>query len=232
MVWAGWAWTLLGFAMDLPCFHRFGIGCFDRTHDESGALCCSRMCGDEGVHITSVPMWLFHKFSLSAFCVCFVFCQQPSQIGPPCHIWGKHGWTCVPRRHFGRETPCHNALGRGPFQSKRCCTFFLGNKGIRTPSVRSPGRSAVQAPAHVLDCVRLVVCSVSAPVPGLLIYGRSSCWGRCAVERVSDLVLLAFPRPCLGHALALRSHVGLPPRFLCCALSDGCGSIAGLFGLQ
>ena len=79
--------------MDLPCFHRFGIGCFDRTHDESGALCCSRMCGDEGVHITSVPMWLFHKFSLSAFCVCFVFCQQPSQIGPPLHPL--HGFCMV-----------------------------------------------------------------------------------------------------------------------------------------
>ena len=76
-----------GFALLSPVWNRLS----DRTHDESGALCCSRMCGDEGVHITSVPMWLFHKFSLSAFCVCFVFCQQPSQIGPPCHIWGKHG---------------------------------------------------------------------------------------------------------------------------------------------
>ena len=31
--------------------------------------------------------------------------------------------------------------------------FFLGNKGIRTPSVRPRGLSVVRAPAHVLACV-------------------------------------------------------------------------------
>ena len=181
-----------------------------------------------GVSVTWLPMLLLDKLFHSVSCVGSVLSPKPSQTGPPCHILGKCRWTNVPRHHFEHETACHNALRLERFRCARCYKLLRGNRGIRIHSVRLHRPSAAPAPDHVLACVLFVVCAVLAPVPGVLIYCASSCLQPGVVERVSDMVRLALGGPCLGHAHALRSPLGLRPRFLCCALSAGGGTIARL----